>query len=266
MATIEFRGVMLFVCEGGLLKKVVFPDTRRVPPGGKKVGVDKKKFRDRSNAVNHYPGLIHVRGDGSEKHYDLTESTVAFLGGTEQVERRSIEVLPDLSTLLEPQGLAFDDSAHWAASIAMLIPMPSEVRVDTPKKQKFSLANKYANCPLTVEIEWTGEVTIVVTDTAAQSVIRVRSGERAVIHHFDERTPLYSQLTSERDIPSSKNSLTDHDFKWLYALCEPKPGSSKWTHPTLPAPQWKRPVAASTKKKTPVVVSVSTCFPGRIGA
>jgi hypothetical protein len=268
MATVEFRGVMLFVCENGNLKEVVFPDTGGTPPGGNQNG-NQKTFPDTSEAVAHYPGLIHVRENEPEKHYDLLGSSVAFLGGRERIACGSIAALPDLSVVTNIPTLVFDSASDRATTISMLMPAVKRVCVTHPK-QPFAVpsadGSSASQCPLVVELTFDGELTMMIVDDAAQSTIRVHENERVILHNFDTRTPLSSDLTKEREIEADKNSLIDHDFKWLYFMCDPKPGDIKWGNKPLPAPEWKRPQTTRVAPGEVLVVSVSTCFPGRIGA
>lgn len=256
MATIEFRGAMLFVVRDGVISEVLFPDTERNPPGQHG---SSKKHHDGSHAHPHYPGIVVHRRYGTEVAHGLKNARISFQGATVDLVDTEIAALPDVADQHPGLNLTVDPGASTSGSVSMKF-FPGTTVTTPPPWQRFYV-NGFS-CPLWVSLKVQGALTIEVSSSAGpHQSIQVGPHDTAIIHHFDTANPSYKRLTSERTIPTGTNTFSDDDFKWLLALCTPRPGSAAWGTTPLATPVWNRGVGPSA----PLVVSVSTCFPARIG-
>lgn len=253
MATIEFRGVMLFVVEKNLITEVVFPETGESPPGQHGAS---KKHHDGSTAHRHYPGVLVRRNDGREERETLQDTRVHFRGASVDLCSDEIKALPDLAALHPGIGLAFDKSAAKSGSVSMKFFAGATIRTEPPR-QPFNVDGKA--CMLWVSLHVPGPLTMELRSGQPKDDIVLADHDCAIIYHYDDPAPTERKLRDEREIPQDKSSYPDDDFKWLLALCTPRPGSAAWGETELKTPVWRRGVGPKS------VVSVSTCFPASIG-
>lgn len=260
MATIEFWGVMLFVLRGGVVTEVVFPDTNLSPPGGKA-----GKHYDGCDAKQHYPGVIHVRADKTEKLYDLTDAQVSFAGGTHLMRASAFADVADISSLSSSGSLRLKETAPQATRISLRFPVKPVPTFEYPD-EGFTLPGKSAPCPLVTRVFVDGEVTISMLTLSGSCTLRVKAGETAIFHHADEPGSTVDSLRKRRTVVPDGNKIFDHDFKWLYALTIPAPGDDGFQDNPLPAPESSLLTASTKGAEAMPHPSVSTCFPGRIGS
>lgn len=272
MPTVEFRGAMLFVIRRGKIRAAVFPDTRQVPPGGSVVPGGKKKHFDSSDAMPHFAGILVKRSTGSfEGPIDLSDARVAFDNAEDWADDSAILELPDVAQEAPQCGLRFDPAFARACVIDLKVPGSPQVEVTRPEQPFFTTVGG-TECPLTVRYDFSQDVAISYHAQGPQPPpIRLSGTDAAIIYHFDRETPSWQDLTTERDIDSRHTEYFDHDFKWMYALCHPRPATQSCHVVPLSAPRWSvsavpaRSLSHADAEKERTAIRVSTCFPARIG-
>ena len=88
--------------------------------------------------------------------------------------------------------------------------------------------------------------------------LRPASSFSAHIYNFDNGLPTVDELKKETTV-ECKGRLSDHDFKWIYALMNRHPGFPKWQD-WLDGEEFPTPWASCRQLKSIKLLPVSTCF------
>lgn len=272
MPTLEFRGAMLFVIRQGKIRSAVFPDTRQVPPGGSVAPGGKKKHFDTSDATPHFAGILVRRSDGTfEGPIDLTDARVELDSAVDWVDESAIRDLPDVASEAPQCGLSFGSAFARACVVDLKVPGSPQVDVTWPEQPFFTTLGGI-ECPLTVRYEFPQDVVIKYhAHGPPPPSIQLSGADVAIIYHFDVENPSWKDLTAEREIDARHTEYFDHDFKWMYSLCHPRPATQSCHLSPLSAPRWSTSAARVRSRRDAetiterMTIRVSTCFPARIG-
>lgn len=255
---VVFRGIMLFEVRKGQVVRAYLPATDRPAPGQYECG----KHFDGSTAIEHFPGLLHY-SKNLGRNYPLHQNRVAFElpspPTTELLTGSSIDKIADLA---QPKYSPCGELGMCGTSSVSFVDMKFPVaprKVETPTEVDVGVEFRlYPGSPaLAHRLELTFDCSLKVGINDGTPAFELQNGDELFIYNADKLSPDRDYLITSREI--TDELIVDHDFKWLYSLTKPKNGSFEdWASDGLPCPKWRR-------SGGPRTVSVSTCFPGRIG-
>lgn len=260
---IEFRGVGLFVCDGGELEEVIFPNAERQPPWVG--GTNPWEHPDRADAVQHHAGIVIRRaGSTSLRHYPIFGKPVMIgdaSGNRPGVDQGVRDAFSRIDTLLaEPVDLS-PASNDVAARIR--VRAGGALHAHHPSRNRFMLDKHQTHLSLRVQLDASA---VEITGAIGQP-IAIAEGDTVVFYNYEDEFPTIEDLYKERKVPCP-STFTDHDFKWLYALLRNSITGAR-PEPPFPAPALDCATEpAAVREVDPaglLAVSVSTCFPGLWG-
>lgn len=263
---IEFRGVGLFVCDSGKLEEVIFPNAERQPPW---VGsTNPWKHPDDEPAVRHFAGIVIEEASRVTRTHHLIFGRRVMIGASANA-RPAVDpsvgaAFSRLDTL--PGGISELSPANSDIAARIQVCAAGTLRAHHTSQNRFTLHTRVqSHLSLMLELE---DAAVDITGAIGRP-IRVTEDDRVAFYNYEVQYPTFADLYADRKLPCSP-VVTDHDYKWLYALLRDAGTGGRpvppFLAPTLECGQEPAATKQVDSAAGTVTVSVSTCFPGLWGA